>query len=197
MKLLIGAIALAMVLGACKTQNVLSEKYIKTHVESHKTGEFGNLRLYPMIRNSATGSDGKLELVGYTFEQQKGAVLRITKKKTLAMPNAKMPKVPNLQASSEATADSTVRYIMLSEEQCKAIYDNYSVLKSKIKEEKPLKGEIVYHDYTVSKDLFVSFRKTIDQAPTVITFWVDGEKYYVPTKAPNFTVRLKNFLDKK
>lgn len=67
--------------------------------------------------------------------------------------------------------------------QCKEIVTNYKILQDKIKTEKPKMSEKIYHDFTVSKDLFISYGKSsASSTVTYIDFWIQGEKYRISTR---------------
>ncbi len=96
------------------------------------------------------------------------------------------------QGDNAIIADIT--YIELTLAQCKSILENYKVLQDKIKKEKPKMNEEIYHDYTVSDDLFISYRKSSGSSSvTYIAFWVKGEKYRVSTIV--IMKRLEKFIN--
>ena len=74
-----------------------------------------------------------------------------------------------------------ITYINLNSIQCKAILSNYKELEKKIGEERPKLNEAVYQDFTVSKDLFISYQAMPAKPKTAfINFWIKGEKYSIP-----------------
>lgn len=89
---------------------------------------------------------------------------------------------------------SLIDYIHLDLDQTRSILSNYARLLEKLKKEKPLMNEEVYHDYTVSTDCFISFRKTsTSNRVDFINIWVNGEKYQLRTAV--FINRLKKFVE--
>ncbi|RYY17277.1 MAG: hypothetical protein EOO04_25665 [Chitinophagaceae bacterium] len=85
-------------------------------------------------------------------------------------------------------------FIELSLGQCKAITENYKGIQQKAISENPRKGEEIYHDYTVSKDMFISFKKKRGQrAGDIINLWIKGEKYQINTKT--LISKLNKFLE--
>ena len=55
-------------------------------------------------------------------------------------------------------------------------------------------SEAIYHDYSVSDDLFISYKKSSTSSSTInISFWVKGEKYTLSTV--KVMRKLKKFMD--
>jgi len=83
--------------------------------------------------------------------------------------------------------------VPLSQAQCQSILDNYKILQDKIKSETPPKGVELYHDFTASEDLFISFRRTkTNSNVTYMDFWIQGEKYRLSTSP--IIRKIKQFL---
>ena len=76
-----------------------------------------------------------------------------------------------------------IRFIILDEDQCKGILNSYLDLRIRIENEKQRRSEDVYSDYTMSKDLFISFKRmSKNQRMEKMDLWINGEKYTVVTK---------------
>ncbi|MEH0153594.1 hypothetical protein V6R21_05735 [Limibacter armeniacum] len=178
-------ISLSMValLTGCMQTRYITEQYIKTNVEKHTEGEYSTIRTYTVFKGKSYNSNSYLELTGYKYRDISKLVIGADK----YYPDRK-------QFETDQTRIADITYIELTLEQCKAILQNYQILQEKINKEKPLRNEEVYHDYTVSKDLFISYRKAKGSiSSTYIEFWVQGEKFVVST--PIIMDKLRKFMD--
>lgn len=160
----------------CKQTRYITERYIKTGIETHKETEFSSIKTYTIYKGTAYGASGKagpsyIELTGYKYENNKGLIIGADKYYS-----------DRKKFAEDQTQITAYSYIELSLSQCQAIIDNYKLLVNKIKKEKPGKYEEIYHDYTVSKDLFISYRKTVLKTTVnYIDLWIKGEKYTIST----------------
>lgn len=167
---LLTSVVLIFLLTGCMQTRFITEKYIKTNIEIHKEGDFSTIKTYSIFKGISYGGSGYLELTGYKYATQKALVIGADRY-YLAKPIYK----------GDQTIVAAITYIELNLDQCKSITDNYKILLDKIENEKPRNNEEVYHDFTVSKDLFISFRKTSSGNPTYIDFWIQGEKFSIAT----------------
>lgn len=168
--ILLSSIVLAFLLTGCMQTRFITEKYIKTNIEIHKEGQFSTIKTYSIFKGISIGGGKYLELTGYKYANQKALVIGA---------DSYCIEKPNYKGDHSIIAD--IAYIELNLEQCKNLMDNYKVMLDKIKDEKPGNNEEVYYDYTVSDDLFISFRKISTSNPTYIDFWIKGEKFTIST----------------
>jgi hypothetical protein len=162
---------LTILLSSCMQTRYITEKQIKNSIENHKENEFSTIRTYTVFKGSANGGGSYLELTGYKYDNKKALIIGADK---YYMARKKF------QGDNTVIADIT--YIELTLSQCKSILENYKVLQNKINKEKPKMNEEIYHDYTVSDDLFISYRKSSGSSSgTYIDFWIKGEKYRFST----------------
>ncbi len=168
---LLSFLSLTLLFSGCMRTRYITEKYIKNNIEQHVEGKHSNIRTYSIFRGASYGGGSYLELTGYKYDSKKGLVIGADK---------------YYQARQKFKGDQTVvaeyTYITLTLPQCKSILDNYKILLDKIKKEKVLTSEEVYHDFTVSEDLFISYRKSKGTSSIqYINLWVKGEKYLLST----------------
>jgi hypothetical protein len=152
----------------------ITEKYIKTKIENHNEGEFSTIKTYMIFKGYSYGGSAYLELTGYKYANNKALVLGADKYYKARQ---------NYKGDQTIIADIT--YIELNLSQCKDIITNYKFLEEKIKTEKPRMSEEIYHDYTVSKDLFISYRTSSGSSSTItyLDFWIQGEKYRISSNS--------------
>lgn len=170
--ILVSTVVLGIALSGCMQTRYITERYIKNTIEKHQEGEFSTIRTYSIYQSSNFGTTTYLELTGYKYHQTKALVIGTDR---------------YYQARQKFKGDQTViadiNYIELSELQCRNILTNYKILQDRIKKEKPRKHEEIYHDFTVSRDLFISFRKSAGEPSiTYIDIWINGEKYRIATE---------------
>jgi hypothetical protein len=162
---------LSLFLSGCMHTRYITEKYIKTEVEPHQPGEFSSIRTYSVFQGMALDNSAYLELTGYKLGTTKALIIGADK---------------YYQARQKFHGDQTVianiTYIQLTAEQCGDILYNYTILQDKIRSESPGISEEVYHDYTVTKDFFISYRKSAGSSSVSnIDLWIAGEKYTIAT----------------
>jgi hypothetical protein len=161
----------------------MTEKYIKTKIENHNEGEFSTIKTYTVFKGASYGSNAYLELTGYKYADSKALIL-----------GADKYYMARQKFKGDQTIIANITYIELSLAQCKEIITNYKILQDKIKTEKPRISEEIYHDFTVSKDLFISYRKSSGSSTvTYIDFWIQGEKYRIST--PMIIKKLNKFIN--
>ena len=176
-------ILLATLLNGCTQTRYITERYIKTSIESHELGKYSNIKTFPIFKRVLNGGKAYLELTGYKYANNKALVIGADKY------YSERPKF-----KGDESISAQITFIELNIEQCQAIVSNYKILQDKIKAERPKINEEVYHDYSVSKDLFISYKKSRGSSTvTYINFWIKGEKYRVPTKT--IINKLNKFLD--
>jgi hypothetical protein len=170
-----------MLMPSCMQTRYLTEQFIKTKIEEHNDREFSSIRTYSIYQSSSSFKF-YLEFTGYKYKERKGLVIGADK---YYLARQKFP--------GDKTIMAAVTYIELNMEECKSILDNYEVLQQKINNETPYGSEEVYHDFTVNKDLFISFRKSVYGTSTTINFWIRGEKYIVFTRT--MLIKLQEFMN--
>lgn len=186
---------LALLLQGCimYTQEVKSdyaEQYIKTKIESHTTGDYSHIKIYSIYGVQCANVNADICFTGYKYAGQKGLVIYVRP----------FTYVYTGKYSRKEYVDSAILFVELSVAECKLILDQYKVLQEKILKEQPINEENVYHDFTVSDDLFISYRAgnvkvygqprpgmpTTSQIKTspqtiVIDFWIRAAKYSLKT----------------
>lgn len=173
MTILLSSVLFAYLLTSCMQTRYITEKYIKTKIENHNDGEFSTIKTYTIFKGTSYGGGAYLELTGYKYANSKALVL-----------GADKYYMARQKFKGDQTIIADITYIELSLAQCMDIITNYKILQDKIKIEKPKISEEIYHDFTVSKDLFISFRKSSGNGATAyINFWIQGEKYRISTLA--------------
>ncbi len=169
--ILLSTVLLALMLSSCMQTRYITEKYIKTKIENHNEGEFSTIKTYTIFKGTSSGGGAYLELTGYKYANSKALVL-----------GADKYYMARQKFKGDQTIIADITYIELSLTQCKDIITNYKILQEKIKAEKPKMSEEIYHDFTVSKDLFISYRKSSGSSTvSYIDFWIQGEKYRIST----------------
>lgn len=167
----------------CTQTRYITEKYIKTNIEKHMEGDFSTIKTYAIFKGTSQSGGSYLELTGYKYANTKGLVL-----------GADKYYMARQKYKGDQTVIAEITYINLNMAQCRDIITNYKILMERIKTEKPKLGEDIYHDFTVSKDLFISYKKSPGgSAVNYIDFWIAGERYRVSTKT--IISNLKKFVD--
>jgi hypothetical protein len=169
-KFLIFAV-IAFITQSCTTR-YLTEQKIKNEIQTHEVGKSSKIETYTIFKKQFY-SDGYrvyLELTGCKYESEK--ILLIGADKFYYTRK-------NFKEDNSIIRKAT--YIKLNTEQCKLILDKYKFIQLKADEEKPKLKEDIYWDYTISEDLFISFKKSNGKTTNMIDFWIKGEKYQIPT----------------
>lgn len=184
--LLYAIIFLVVTISSCRPSRYITEQHIKNDIERHEVGQQSNIKTYNIFRGNTYTSGRYLELTGYKLKGNKGLVVGADRSYVTR-------RISNSNGGSVETV-TLIDFIHLDLEECKSIISNYGRLIQKLKSEKPRMNEEIYHDYTVSKDCFISFRKTgASNGSENINIWIKGEKYSVPTT--QFINRLKKFIE--
>lgn len=171
MKTLILSLSVMIIFTKCSHTRFITEQFIKTEIETHKTNEFSSIRLYSVYKKKLKDVSF-IELCGYKYNGNKGLVIAADKikalKKEFKEDNAKLRKT---------------KFIVLSVDQCQTILNNYHKLYEQIKNEKQHMSEDIFSDYTVSDELVISFkRRKRNQKMIEMDLWIGKEKYTVVTK---------------
>ncbi|MFY7861790.1 MAG: hypothetical protein ACOVP5_06135 [Chitinophagales bacterium] len=170
-KFLLSLILLPMIFSACMETRYITEKYIKTKIENHNEGEYSTINTYSIYKGTTYNESAYIELTGYKYANNKALVI-----------GADRYYKARENFNGDQTIIAEITYIELSLEQCKDILTNYKVLLDKLENEKPKRSEEIYHDFTVSKDLFISYRKSSGASILgFIDLWIQGEKYSIAT----------------
>lgn len=164
-----------LLVASCRTPRYITEKYIKTNIEDHKEGEFSRIETYSIFQKVLSRQSGSpnglayIECTGYKHNGKTGMVIGAFKFQS---------KRVNL---SDKNMSNLIVYINLNSQQCKSILSNYKELETKIATEKPRLNEAIYHDFSVSRDIFISYEAIPGKPKTAfINFWIKGEKYTIP-----------------
>jgi hypothetical protein len=177
------ALLCALLSLSCTQTRYITERHIKTEIEKHVEGETSTIRTYSIYKGNSLDGAVYLEMTGYRYKDKK-ALLIGADRYYLARPKFKNDPTIILEYS----------FIELTFAQCKAITENYKGIQQKAISENPRKGEEIYHDYTVSKDMFISFKnKRGQRAGDIINLWIKGEKYQINTKT--LISKLNKFLE--
>ncbi|MBN2890352.1 MAG: hypothetical protein JXL97_00660 [Bacteroidales bacterium] len=170
-KILTITAVLVIMISSCMQTRYITEKQIKNNIENHKVNEFSTIRTYSVFKGTSSGGSSYLELTGYKYGNKKALIIAADK---YYMARKKF--------QGDNTVIAEITYIELSMEQCKLILDNYKILIDRIKKEKPRVNEEIYHDFTISDELFISYKKSSGSSSgTYIYFWIKGESYKVST----------------
>jgi hypothetical protein len=174
----------------------LTEHYIKTKVQEHLVGGYSSLKSYPLYKRNHY-SKGHFELIGFSNDQTKSLVIGVGKypKMHFTAPTTYEQQLAGVINIPSVDSDvlSDTAYVELSPVQCKAIMDGFKELKSRMKSQKMKSGVVYTEDFTVTKDFFISYKKsTVSSGSRTLDLWVKGEKYAVSTAI--FMQKLTDFL---
>jgi len=183
-ELLSAGLVLTLLFSGCMHTRYITERYIKTNVETHIEGKFSSIRTYSIFADITTDKSGRLELTGYKYGTKKGLIIGADKNYILR----------EKKQGEQPIIATEVTFIELSLPQCQGILDNYQELENRIGAEHPLPNEEVYQDYAVSPDLFISFKKQAFHSDiSVLDLWIKGEKY--PITERNVIKKLIKFIN--
>lgn len=182
-KTYLSCIITAVIFSSCMQTRYITEQQIKNRIESHKIGDFSTIRTFNLFQGFTFDGSSYLEMTGYKYGMDKGLIIGADK---YYLARQKFP--------GDNTRIAEIIYIELSFDQCNAIMTNAKALVEKINTESPKSNETVYHDYTVSKDLFVSYKKSFTSSnPVYLDLWIKGEKFSI--EAETMFKKLKKFLN--
>lgn len=181
--ILLSVILYVFLLTGCMNTRYITQRYIKTNIETHEVGKFSTIKTYTIFKGIPYGVGMYLELTGYKYANKKALVI-----------GADKYYLARKKYNGDKTVIAEITYIELSLDQCKDIMTNYKILLEKMKVEKPKINEEIFQDYTVSKDLFISYR--IAQGHTTASYidlWIKGDKFRISTKL--ITDKLNKFIN--
>ena len=151
----------------CNQTRYITERYIKNNIEQHKEGEYSTIRTYIIYHGAASNGSRYLEFTGYEYQGRKALVIGTDR---LTLERKKFKEDNTVLVTSEFTR--------LSLAQAQLILNHYEELIKRLQSEKVKKGEAVYHDFTLSSEVFISFKKVKGiNGKDTIHFWIKGEKY--------------------
>jgi len=170
MKALILSLCTIVIFTKCSHTRLVTEQFIKNEIEKHENKKFNSIRIYSLY-NKKLSDVTFIELSGYKYNNEKKLVITVDKLSALKK-----------SFKDDETKLRKIRFVVLDVEQCKGILNTYLDLAIRIASEKQKRSEDIYSDYTVSKDLFVSFKRmSKNQRMEKIDLWINGEKYTVVT----------------
>ena len=183
-------LSLTMITGicfsSCKQSGYITEYYIKNKVEKHVPGEQSTIKTYSIYQGTSKpnkNASSYIELTGIKYHDMKKLIT-----------GTDIQPVGKVNLSSGTFVVSAPTYVMLDLSDCNSIVSNYHQLQDANMKEQPIPSEEIYHDYTASTDLYISFRKAIGHSGNnEIDIWVAEKKFTVKTK--KFINKLKRFID--
>ena len=171
MKSLILSLFTIIIFVKCSHTRLVTEQFIKNEIEKHENKSFSSIKIYSLYKKKLSDVNF-IELSCYKYNNEKKFVITVDKLSALKK-----------AFKEDETKLRKTRFVILDEEQCKGILNSYSNLAILIEQEKQRISEDVYSDFTVSKDLFVSFKRMKkNQKMKKMDLWIYGEKYNVVTK---------------
>lgn len=179
-----------LLFSSCRQTRYLTEQHIKSTIQGHTENEFSRLETYSILQKRLRNQSGSfkgfayLELTGYKHSGKTGMVIGAEKYHF---------KGNRLLRLITAPPEKEVTYINLDLNQCKALLSNYKELKEKILAENDEPYMMVYHDFSASKDFYISHSVEIGKSKTkYIDFWIKGEKYTLKSK--KFIKKFRQFM---
>lgn len=173
---------LITLLSGCMETRYITEKHIKNNIEEHDEGEFSTIKTYTVFKGYSRSRSAYIELTGYKYKGRKALVI-----------GADRYYKAREQFEGDNTKIANINYIELTLPQCQAIIDNQKIIENRVKEEKPMRNEEIYHDYSVSEDLFISYRMfRASTTASYLDLWIKGEKYQVSSY--QIIRKIKEFL---
>jgi hypothetical protein len=161
----------------------ITQQHIKTKIEKHNPGNFSSMRTYNIFKGRTYMRNAYIEFTGYKYENTKGLVI-----------GADKYYLARQKFHGDKTVIAEISYVELTLAQTNAILENYKDLQQSVKAEKVKLNEEVYHDYTVSEDLFISFRKISGSSSyNYIDLWINNEKFTVSTA--KIMSKLQKFIE--
>jgi len=162
-----------LIVSSCEEGHNITERYIKNNIETHTDGNFSAIKISSIF--AATSLDGAayIEFTAYNFNNLKGLII-----------GADKHYADRHRSNSGMAMLPPANFVQLNQDQCKAILDNYKSLLQKLNGDRAKYDETVYEDYTVSKDLYISYSKGGNGFGNIsMSLWVKGEKFTMPTSA--------------
>lgn len=159
------------IITSCTHTRPLTEQYIKTKIETHSAGNFSTIQTYSIFKGVSANKSGFMDLTGYKYNNTKKLVI-----------GADIYVYVQKKYKEDPTTGHKPNFIELTQEQCNSIITNYQILLDKIKSEKVRGSKEVTHDYTVSNELFISYKKTRNVTPVLIDLWINGAKFSFDSK---------------
>jgi hypothetical protein len=182
MKALILSFCILFIFTKCSHTRYVTEQFIKNEIEKHENKEFSSIRIYSIYKKKLSDVSF-IEFSGYKCNNEKKLIITVDKLSALKK-----------SFKEDETKLKKIRFVVLNEEQCKAIINSYQDLFLRIENTKQKRNEDVYSDYTVSKDLFLSIKRMgKNQRIDNTDIWIDGDKYTVVTY--EFINKLNKFIE--
>jgi hypothetical protein len=163
------------VLCSCSSTSKITKQYIKTNIDKHHVNSSSRSQMIKLLKFS------KLELTCYMNENEKMLVI-----------GAKKRYRSRRLFREDITTYKKYTYVQLTPAECQQIIDQSMILKERITKEKPKEHEEIFYEYTVSNDLFISYRKSTYINNPIMDLWIDGNKYSIATTT--LVSKLKKFL---
>ena len=176
-------ISLSILSVGCKTPRLGTESYIKNSIEEHTPNQFSEIQTFTIFQGKVVGVNqkggGYLELVGYNYKNEKKLV--ISSDKTGIQ---KKSGVIDYGGSEEKR--TTTYYNTISLKDCKTLVEKHEELKEKGKSslDRRKLNNTLYFDYTISDNLYISIEhvnKSVSGYKTYIHFWLNGQKFSLPS----------------
>jgi len=157
----------SLFLTGCIESRYLTERYVKTNIEQHKEGNFSSIKILSIFQGVSDDRLAYMEFTGCKYDSNKVLVIGFDKD---FMKRKKL-------MGRKVVEPVDMNYIQVTVSQVKNILDDYKTLQDKIRVEKPVHNEEIFHDLTVSPDFFISYKK-----PANVTYlWMRGERFEFKT----------------
>jgi hypothetical protein len=180
---LIITILFVLSLTNCTPGRYITERYIKTKIESHTEGQFTTIKTKKFTGVVTVNKNAYIEFTGVKNGNEKLLVIGTDR-------NYKMRRKFKLAG---AVLNDLV-YVELTEVQCKTLLENFNKMKEKKQSASSISPENLYNDFTLTPEIFISCRKiSPNNNIESIDLWLKGEKYSLEKE--DFTYTLQKFID--
>ena len=170
----------------CKNTRYLTEVYIKNHIEQHVPGEQSTIKTYSIYQGRSIAnkkSSAYIEFTGCKYEGRRSLIV-----------GADQYYILRNTMRGDMTLLKEPTYVVLDVDDCLTIVNNYNALQKQLASEHPIRHEEIYHDFTVTDNLFISFRRApCYRGKRFIDVWVHEDKYTIKTR--KFIKKLKRFIN--
>jgi hypothetical protein len=170
----------------CKNTRYLTEAYIKNNIEQHIPGNQSHIRTFSIYQGFSIANKKSSAYIEFTG-------LKYNKTKQLVVGADYYYMVRN-NLKTQISVLREPGYVVLELNDCLNILNSYTSLQEKLSGDLPIPNEEIYYDYSVSPDMFISFRKAIGyRGKRNIDVWISGDKYTIKTR--KFIMKLKRFIN--
>lgn len=170
-------IALIVSITSCETTRNITTKYIKNEIEKHVPGQVSELSTLHLLLYGDRALNSYLEMCAVKYNGEKLLVI------------ASDRYVSN---KAETNIINYTYFKIMTVKECEDVMIQSRSIWKQSGEKKGKNGEVMYIDYTIQKDLFLSVGKRGGATSRYYSIWVDKRKHVI--EGEKFLRAIRKFL---